>query len=179
MNNFTKLILTTAVFATSGIEATIVVILSIFKVNSRTCRECIVSWCLWRFNMNWYYKLLLNTGKVNVYGNAYKEDSRNKDKILTIAGLSDLTVHTPDESNKGSIAETITVNPSDALNKTNTDLASYASGLDEIYLVYVASDGINTKCVGKTDSALEINASLANADAFISRDIKGREKMDH
>ncbi|MDO4975157.1 MAG: hypothetical protein Q4E61_02425 [Alphaproteobacteria bacterium] len=178
MNKFTKLILTTAVFATSGFATTIAELQNGGEVKSGATIDFQGQTLTLAENasIDVYGDLTgtgtincSGTGQVNVYGNAYKEDAMNRDDILTAAGLSDLTVHTLDESNKGSIAETITVEPSSALNKTNSDLASYASGIDETHLVYVAnSDGSDTKCVGKTGSALEIKASLANADASIS-----------
>ena len=176
MNKFTKLILTTAVFATSGFAATIAELQNGGEVKSGATIDFQGQTLTLAENasLDVYGDLTgtgtikCGTGKVNVYGNAYKEDGTNKDAILTAAILTGLTVHTLDESNKGSIAETITVEPSSALIKTNADLASYAAGIDENHLVYVAnSDGSDTKCVGKTDSALEIKASLANADASI------------
>ena len=176
MNKFTKLILTTAVFATSGFATTIAELQNGGEVKSGATIDFQGQTLTLAENasLDVYGDLTgtgtikCGTGKVNVYGNAYKEDGTNKDAILTAAILTGLTVHTLDESNKGSIAETITVEPSSALIKTNADLASYAAGIDENHLVYVAnSDGSDTKCVGKTDSALEIKASLANADASI------------
>ena len=177
MNKFTKLILTTAVFATSGFATTIAELQNGGEVKSgatidfqgQTLTLAKDASIDVYGDLTGTGTIKCGTGKVNVYGNAYKEDGANKDAILAAAGLSDLTVHTLDESNKGSIAKTITVDPADALNETNADLASYAAGIDENHLVYVAnSDGSDTKCVGKTDSALEIKASLANADASIS-----------
>ncbi len=107
-------------------------------------------------------------GKVNVYGSIYRQDDTNKNAILTATGLSEFSVYILDESNKGHIDDTITVVPAEALNKTNADLATYASSHTDTDLVYVANSSQDvTKCIGKTTSVIEIPAALGNADASI------------
>ena len=108
MNKFTKLILTTAVFATSGFATTIAELQNGGKVESGATIDFQGQTLTLAGNasLDVFGDLIgtgtikCGTGKVKVYGNAYKEDAANKDAILAAARLTGLTVHTLDESNK-------------------------------------------------------------------------------
>lgn len=104
------------------------------------------------------------TGTVNIHGPKYQKDDTNKSTILTAVKMTDLTVHTLDESKQGSIDDTVTVNPPETLKKIGADFATYAKDLDDTNLIYVANaGGSDTDCVGGTSTATVIAAALANA----------------
>ena len=177
MNKFTKLILTSAITATSGFASD----MANFQDGGEVQTGATIDFQGQTLTLSEgksldVYGSLTGTGtikcsgdgKVNVYGNTYKQDDTNKDAILSATGLSEFAVHTLDETNKGHIDETVIVDPAEALNKTNADLATYASSHTATDLVYVAnSSGTDTKCVGKTDAALEVSVALGNANASI------------
>ncbi len=177
MNKFTKLILTSAIISTSGFATDI----ANFQNGGEVQSGASINFHGQTLTLSEgksldVYGSLTGTGtikcsgdgKVNVYGNTYKQDDENKDAILSATGLSEFAVHTLDESNKGSIDDTITVVPAEALNKTNADLATYASSHADTDLVYVAnSSGDVTKCIGRTASVIEVPVALGNANASI------------
>ena len=174
MNKFMKLMLTSAVLVTTGMASTI----ADFQDGGVVEAGAVIEFkdqelTLTQDKFLDVYGSLTGTGiincsgngKVNVYGSIYKQNDANADAIKTAVAIGSITaVHTIDETNKGSIADTITVTPPEALNKTDADLAVYASGLGATDLVYVAnSEGTETKCVGGTGEATTIPAALANA----------------
>jgi len=123
-------------------------------------------------------------GRVNIYNGQYIKNTDQAEEIISKANETlgnevfnqNTIVHTVDGNQGGNVAETVTVQPSNSLNKVGPDLGIYAAKLGNNDLVYVANfmqnagetpDEIKMQCLGSNVEARKINTAFTNIDAGI------------